>query len=71
MIASIFLITNWYNCAEHVHFNGIRVPTFHCTVLNIDFREPEYVVNEDGTGGEVRFSHVTWSYFVTCPVLIQ
>ena len=33
-------------CAEHVHFSGISVPTVHCTELNINFQETDYVVNE-------------------------
>ena len=36
---------------QNIHFNDTFVPTIHFTVLNINFRETDYVVNEGDKGG--------------------
>ena len=58
---------------KHVHYNSISVPTIHCTGLEINFRELDYVVNEDDQVGSVvlRFRETQNSFNVTLhPVTI-
>ena len=38
---------------KHVHYNGISALTLHYTELEINFRELDYVVNEDDQAGSV------------------
>ena len=47
------LVYIYIQSAEYVQFNGISVLTVHFTVLNINFRETDSVVNEGDLQGSI------------------
>ena len=56
-----------------MHFNGISVPTVHCTELEINFQELDYVVSEGDQEGLIvlRLREVQNSFTLTLhPVTI-
>ena len=61
------LCAKFIKCVEHVYFNGISVPNVHCTELEINFREQDYIVNEGDQQGSIvlRFREVQNSFTMT------
>ena len=58
----------------HNHFNGISVPTVHCTELEINFQESDYTVSESDEEGSIvlRLTEVQNSFTLTLhPVSIS
>ena len=47
--------------------NAIFVPNVHCTELEINFQESEYIVNEGDSGGSIilQLSEVQFSFTMT------